>query len=150
MKIADLIQPNLIKLELESKKKTDIITEIVEMMVNSGALNESKPFLQSVMERESLGTTGIGKGIAIPHGKSDTVARVTVAFARSTKGVDFESLDSKPVHLVFMLAAPLEANNEYLQALTKLSRFLRQESFRNSLMAAKSPEEVIDLLVKEE
>lgn len=150
MRIAELIRPDLIKLELESKRKPEIISEIVDMMVDAGSLSSAEPFLNSVLERESLGTTGIGKGIAIPHGKSDAIKSVTMCFARSQEGVDFEALDGNPVHLIVMLAAPLESNSEYLQALTKLSRFLRHKPFRESLLAAETKEDIIFLLTSED
>lgn len=150
MRIAELIKPELIKLDLQSYRKPDIISEIVQMMVSAGMLSSAEPFLNSVLERESLGTTGIGKGIAIPHGKSDAIDQVVMCFARSKKGVDFEALDGNPVHLIVLLAAPLESNSDYLQALTRLSRFLRHKPFRESLLAAETKDDVIFLLTSED
>jgi fructose-specific phosphotransferase system IIA component len=148
MQIANLINENLIKLDLESKQKSDVIVEIVELLFKAGKVMDKDSFIKSVSEREKLGSTGIGKGIAIPHGKSDVVTDVVIAFGRSCSGIDFDALDDKPVHLIFLLAAPKNVGGVYLKALSQLSRLLRQEDFRDELLKADDKKQIMDVLVR--
>jgi len=99
-----------------------------------------------LLERERLGTTGIGSGIAIPHGKMEGLKKVLLVVARSTKGVDFESLDHNPVQIIFLLLAPEENLGEHLKILAHISRVLRDQEFRESFLAAKSKEDIYSLL----
>ena len=103
-----------------------------------------------LLERESLGSTGVGNGIAIPHTKTDLVKKITIAFGKSEKGIDFDSLDKKPVYLVFLIIAPEEAHETYLRVLARISRLLHEEKIRNGLRHAQSPRQVINLIRKEE
>src|SRR5208282_6888312 len=99
MQILDFLTPDAIKLNLESKNKKDAIKELVELLVKSGKVKDKKKMIQTLFEREELGSTGIGQGIAIPHGKSDTVSDLSAAFGVSTEGVSFDSLDGEPVNI---------------------------------------------------
>jgi len=148
MRLTNLINEELIELELKASKKEDVILEMVTLLEKAGKVSDREIYFKSVIERENLGSTGIGKGIAIPHGKSDVINEVSIAFGRSTKGIDFDSLDDKPVNLVFLLAAPKNVGGVYLKALAQLSRLLRQQEFRESILSAGNKSEVLDILAK--
>jgi len=146
MKINNLINENLIELELTSTRKEDVIREMVNLLEKAGKVTDKELYFKSVIERENLGSTGIGKGIAIPHGKSDVITEVAIVLGRSVRGIDFDSLDDKPVNLVFLLAAPKNVGGVYLKALAQLSRLLRQQDFRESLIHARTKSEVLEIL----
>ena len=150
MELTEFIYPQLIKLELESTGKVDGIRELIDMLDTAGYLTDSDAFLKSVLEREKVGSTGIGKGIAIPHSRTSAVREVVVAIGRSKKGIEFDSLDNRPVHLIFLIAAPIESGGLYLKALARLSRLLRYQEFRNELMNAATVEEVVEVVSSEE
>ncbi|NQS89303.1 PTS sugar transporter subunit IIA, partial [Patescibacteria group bacterium] len=103
-----------------------------------------------LLQREALGSTGIGNGIAIPHGKSDKVKKLVAAFGISKQGVDFESLDGEPVYIFFLLVAPIDSAGPHLKALARISRLLKDKSFRNTLKAAKTKEELVEIITKED
>lgn len=146
MRLTSLINEDLIELDLTASKKEEVIQEMVNLLGKAGKVTDKEIYFKSVIERENLGSTGIGKGIAIPHGKSDVITEVAVAFGRSVRGIDFDSLDDKPVNLVFLLAAPKNVGGVYLKALAQLSRLLRQQEFRESLIGSKTKSEVLEIL----
>ncbi|HVM32029.1 MAG TPA: PTS sugar transporter subunit IIA [bacterium] len=150
MQILDFLAADAIKLNLESKTKKDAIKELVELLVKSGKVKDKKKMLQTLMEREELGSTGIGQGIAIPHGKSDTVSDLSAAFGVSQEGISFDALDGEPVNLFFLLVAPEGAAGAHLKALARISSLLKDKFFRKSLLSAKSPDEVIKIIQEEE
>jgi nitrogen PTS system EIIA component len=150
MQILDFLSVESIKLSIESKNKKDAIKELVEVLVKSGKVKDKKKMIQTLMEREELGSTGIGQGIAIPHGKSDTVSDLAAAFGVSADGVSFDSLDGEPVNIFFLLVAPEGAAGAHLKALARISSLLKDKYFRKSLLSAQSPEEVIKIIQEEE
>jgi fructose-specific phosphotransferase system IIA component len=150
LELTEFITPQLIKLELASTTKVDAIKELITILDGAGYVTDAEAFLKSVLEREKVGSTGIGKGIAIPHSRTATVREVVVAVGRSKQGIDFEALDNKPVHLIFLIAAPIESGGLYLKALARLSRLLRYQEFRNDLMEATTVEDVIKIISSEE
>jgi PTS system nitrogen regulatory IIA component len=150
MQILDFLSADAIKLSLESKNKKDAIRELVELLVKSGKVKDKKKMVQTLLEREELGSTGIGQGIAIPHGKSDTVSDLAAAFALSPEGIAFDSLDGEPVNIFFLLVAPEGAAGAHLKALARISSLLKDKYFRKSLLAAQSPEDVIKIVQEEE
>lgn len=150
MELTDFISPKLVKLELAATQKLDAIRELIKLLDDAGYITDADSFLKSVLEREKVGSTGIGKGIAIPHSRTNAVREVVVAFGRSATGIEFEALDNKPVHLIFMIAAPIDSGGLYLKALARLSRLLRYQEFRNELMEAKTVEAVLDTIASEE
>src|ERR1041384_7343929 len=105
MQILDFLTVDAVKMNLESKTKKDVIKELVELLVKSDKVKDKKKMIQTLMDREELGSTGIGQGIAIPHGKSDTVSDLAAAFGLSQEGIGFDSLDGEPVHIFFLLVA---------------------------------------------
>lgn len=150
MQIMDFLSSDAIKMSLESKTKKDAIKELVELLVKSGKVKDKKKMLQTLMEREDLGSTGIGQGIAIPHGKSDTVGDLAAAFGLSADGISFDSLDGEPVNIFFLLVAPEGAAGAHLKALARISSLLKDKYFRKSLLSAKTPEDVVKIIQEEE
>ncbi|MBU1142683.1 MAG: PTS sugar transporter subunit IIA [Firmicutes bacterium] len=133
-------------MDLKSVTKDGVLFELAHSLYLENRVSDTKLFLNDVYEREEIVSTGIGMKIAIPHAKSKHVLIPTVIFGKSEKGIDFNSLDSKPAHLFFMIAMPDESANQHLKVLALLSRKLMHESFRESLMLAKTKEEVLALL----
>ncbi|AWB44198.1 PTS fructose transporter subunit IIA [Paenibacillus sp. CAA11] len=147
MNIHDLLTKETIFLPLETGTKEEVIRRMVSGLTTAGAVTDAESYVQAVLTREQSSSTGIGFGVAIPHGKSAGVARAGLAFARLSAPTDWESLDDSPVNMVFMIAVP-EANvgNEHLQILVALSRKLIHEEFRQKLLGAQTAEEVIEIL----
>ncbi len=150
MQILDFLSVDAIKMSMESKNKKDAIKELIEVLVKSGKVKDKKKMIQTLMEREELGSTGIGQGIAIPHGKSDTVSDLAAAFGISHEGVNFDALDGEPVNIFFLLVAPEGAAGAHLKALARISSLLKDKYFRKSLLSAQSAEEVIKIIRDEE
>lgn len=147
--IADLIE-NKILLDIKAKDYLDAIEELTDLIAKESNINKKK-LIDDLMEREKLGSTGIGNGIAIPHtNKTDALEGVVVAFGRSKKGIDFNTLDDKPAHLFFLIAAPRNHLDEYYNVLARVSRLLKDEQFRKELREAKSIEEIIALFREKE
>lgn len=148
MKLSNYLSTTAISLDLTNKCKDDVLFEMVGLLEKSGKVIDKDSYLKSVLDREKLGSTGIGRGIAIPHGKSEAIKNIAIAFGRSEGGVDFDALDDKPVNLVFMLAAPYNVGSIYLKVLAELSKLLKHKEFRQSLMDARGPEDVLDIFEK--
>lgn len=146
MKISELIDLPLIQLELKAKTKNQVITELSNMLKAENRISDLKLFMEDVYERESLGSTGIGFKIAIPHTKSKYVTKPSLVFGKTDDGIEFESLDNEPAKLFFMIAMPESGSNSHLQVLALLSRNLIHEEFRDQLFEAKTPQEVLDIL----
>ena len=145
MKLASFLREDLIQLDLKAKSKDDVIQELINLINSTGEITNVEEFKKTILEREQLETTGIGDGIAIPHGRTDAVKQLVIAFGRSEEGVDFQSLDSNPAHLFFMIASPQNASGVYLRVLAKISRLLKSYDFRSALQNAKNQAEVIQI-----
>jgi fructose-specific phosphotransferase system IIA component len=146
MKLTELMTMELIELQLKGETKDEIMEEMATMIDRSGALYDKEAYKQSLYHREMEGTTGIGFGIAIPHGKSHAVKQTCVAFGVKRSGVDWDSLDGEKAQLIFMIAVPEEqASNEHLKILQFLSRKLMDDEFREHLLQAKTKEEIMQL-----
>ncbi|MBU8657228.1 PTS fructose transporter subunit IIABC [Bacillus pumilus] len=146
MKITELLTKQTIKLQLDSQQKEAVIEELVTVLDTAGKLNDKEGYKEAVLNREKQSSTGIGEGIAIPHAKTASVKEPAIAFGRSTAGVDYESLDAQPSHLVFMIAATEGANNTHLEALSRLSTLLMREEIRKQLLEAATEDEIIDII----
>lgn len=145
--IADLLDERSIDLSLSSGDKDDAIERMVDLVDASGALLDRDVLIKAVRAREEAGTTGLGDGIAIPHGKCDGVDRPVLAFARSDEGVRWGAPDGSLASLVFLIAVPeAAAGNEHLRILASLARSLVKADFRNQLLAASTPQEVREVL----
>ena len=150
MRISELLQKESIALGRKPQDKADAIGQMVELLAKSRSLEDKKKFKQAILERERLSTTGIGEGIAIPHGKSSAVKRAALAAMVVPQGVDFASADSAPVHLLFMIAVPEEGAELHLEVLERLAAMLMDEDFRKRLTAAKDAAEFLHILSIEE
>ena len=143
MKIQDLLNKKVMLLDLQATTKEAAIDEMINSMVDNGVVTDFDVFKAGIMAREAQTSTGLGDGIAMPHSKNAAVKEATVLFAKSNKGVDYESLDGQPTDLFFMIAAPEGANDTHLAALAELSKYLMQDGFADRLRKVASPDEVI-------
>jgi PTS system nitrogen regulatory IIA component len=145
MRLMDFLVPDAIEPNMKSVTKTDAIRELVALLKRAGAIAAEDTVARVVLEREELGTTGIGEGIAVPHGKTGAVDKLVAAFGRSEKGIDFDSIDDQPVHLLFLLVAPADSAGPHLMALARISRLLKNRDFRKELMDAADKSEILKL-----
>jgi fructose-specific phosphotransferase system IIA component len=151
MKLMDFLISEAIEPNMKSTNKTDAIKELVALLKNTGTISDDEIVARVVLEREELGSTGIGEGIAVPHGKSDVVDNVVAVFGRSEKGIDFKSeVDNVPVRLVFLLVAPTGSSGPHLLALARISRLLKSKDFRERLLKAKSKSELLEIFKSDE
>ncbi|AHZ48037.1 PTS fructose transporter subunit IIC [Streptococcus sp. VT 162] len=145
MKIQDLLRKDVMLLDLQATEKNAVIEEMIKSLVDHGYVTDFETFKEGIMAREALTSTGLGDGIAMPHSKNSAVKEATVLFAKSNKGVDYESLDGQPTDLFFMIAAPEGANDTHLAALAELSQYLMKDGFADKLRQVTSADQVIEL-----
>lgn len=152
MKIMDFLSAEGIVIDLKAQDKKTAIAELVDQLVKEKKIKKASEaeVIETVLEREKLGSTGIGQGVAIPHGKTDAVSEQIGALGISQKGVEFNSLDGEPVHLIFFLVGPVEVAGQHLKALSRISRLFKDKFFRQALREAKSVEEVIKIIQQED
>ncbi|HGK3422829.1 TPA: fructose-specific PTS transporter subunit EIIC [Streptococcus pneumoniae] len=145
MKIQDLLRKDVMLLDLQATEKTAVIDEMIKNLTDHGYVTDFETFKEGILAREALTSTGLGDGIAMPHSKNAAVKEATVLFAKSNKGVDYESLDGQATDLFFMIAAPEGANDTHLAALAELSQYLMKDGFADKLRQATSADQVIEL-----
>lgn len=145
MKIQDLLRKDVMLLDLQATEKKAVIEEMIQSLVDHAYVTDFEAFKEGILAREALTSTGLGDGIAMPHSKNAAVKEATVLFAKSNKGVDYESLDGQPTDLFFMIAAPEGANDTHLAALAELSQYLMKDGFADKLRQVTSPDQVIEL-----
>ena len=151
IKITDYITEDLVDLDLKSKNREGILIELSELLEKSPNITgEEKDIYKALVDREKLGSTGIGKGVAILHAKTESATGLTVAFGVSKEGIDFNSLDEEEVHLFFVFASLNKDSQIYLKVLARISRLIREEEFRENLFNCKTPKEVIDCIREKE
>lgn len=150
MKILEILDEELILSDLKAGGKKEAIEEMAKLAVRHDERLNLDLLLDVLLEREKLGSTGIGDGVAIPHGKVSGIDEVIAVFARSIEGVDFESMDDKKAHLFFLLIAPENSSGAHLKALAKISRLMKEPQFRMRLMEAKSREEILRAFSEED
>lgn len=143
MKIVDLLRKESINLNGEVRSKKETIDQMVDLMAAGGNIADVDIYREGVYKREEEGTTGIGEGIAIPHAKTDAVKAPGLAAMVVKEGVDYDSLDGEPVHLIFLIAAPNTEDNVHLEVLSRLSMLLMDDGFRENLMSAGTKEEFL-------
>ncbi|WP_019793701.1 fructose PTS transporter subunit IIA, partial [Streptococcus sobrinus] len=143
MKIQDVLRKEVMIMDLQATTKEAAIDEMISNLVDKGIVTDFDTFKEGIMNREAQTSTGLGDGIAMPHSKNAAVKEATVLFAKSAKGVDYESLDGQPTDLFFMIAAPDGANDTHLAALAELSKYLMKDGFADKLRQVTSPDEVI-------
>jgi len=145
MKILDVLSQDTICIDLKARDKKGILDELVAPVVAStGASHDD--LVRVLMERERLGSTGIGDGIGIPHGKLKNLNQLVLGFGLSRRGANFESMDNRPTHIFFLLLTPENSAGLHLKLLARLSRLLKNEDFKSQLMQATRPEEIIDII----
>ena len=152
MKISEFLCRGAVSSDLKSESKAEVIAEMVGLLIEAGVLDKKhKPkVVEVLMAREALGSTAIGQGIAIPHGKSDCVTELVAGLGISKKGVNFDSLDGEPAHIFFILLAPQDSAGPHLKALARVSRLLKDKYFRESLKSAKDHKDIIELVSQED
>ncbi|MDD5503948.1 MAG: PTS sugar transporter subunit IIA [Candidatus Omnitrophica bacterium] len=150
MKIIDILDKNAIKWDLKSVKKIDVINELVELLPAGYSAKDKASLVETLMNREALGSTGIGQGIGIPHAKSKCVKELVAVLGVSKAGADFDSLDGEPTHIFMLLIAPEDAAGPHLKALAKISRMLKDKFVRDSLIAAKDEKAVFNIIAQED
>ncbi|GKU27856.1 PTS sugar transporter subunit IIA [Clostridium folliculivorans] len=143
MATKDMFTEKRVCFDMKAKTKMEALDELIDVLVKDGVINDSKVFKEAVLKREEEFSTGIGMGIAIPHGKSNSVNKASIAFGKSKDGVDYQSMDEKPAHLFFLIAVPEEANDTHLRALSEISRKLMHSDIRESLMNCTSFDQFI-------
>jgi PTS system nitrogen regulatory IIA component len=148
--IRDLLRDDLFIEELEATGKGGVLREFSRLLKSSGRIENEQDLTRVLQERETLGSTGIGDGVAIPHGKLPFLPEMIIAFGRSSKGVDFQSLDEKPVYLFFLLVTPEDRPGEHLKALARISRILKNPVLRENLRRAPDRQELQRLIYEED
>jgi PTS system fructose-specific IIA component/PTS system nitrogen regulatory IIA component len=148
MKFSDFVTLDAIRSHVDATTKEGVIREMVRALVDAGRItvDEMEGIIKAIMKREDLGSTGIGRGVAVPHTKHPSVNRLVGTVAVSPEGINFDSLDGEPVHLFFLLVSPPDRPGDHLRALENISRQLRDDSFCRLLKGAKTPEDIQHLL----
>ncbi|MBI3330942.1 MAG: PTS sugar transporter subunit IIA [Candidatus Omnitrophica bacterium] len=153
MNVMEFLDERAVTVDVTARQsKEEVIRELVGLLVGAGSIKERDvhKLVQILLKRESLGSTGIGQGVAIPHGKSDCVTKLIGAFGVSRAGVDFDALDGEPVTLFFLLVAPEDSAGPHLKALARISRLLKDKHFRDSLRAAKDEKTLVRIIREED
>ncbi|WP_026883244.1 PTS sugar transporter subunit IIA [Clostridium akagii] len=138
MGVKDMFSENRVVFELKAKTKDEVLNELIEVLVKDGKINDKDVFKKAVLAREEEFSTGIGMGIAIPHGKSNSVTEASIVFGLSKQGIDYQSMDEKPAHLFFLIAVPEESSDVHLRALSEISRKLMHTETREGIYSAKN------------
>lgn len=150
MKISELLNPQAIVADLQSKDKTKVLAELTDTLIACEPELSRDDVMEVLQEREKLGSTGIGDGVAIPHGKLVGIPDLKLVFGRSRGGVDFESMDGQPAYLFFLLIAPEESVGVHLKTLARISKLLKDSIVRSKLMDAVTEEDIYQIIVAEE
>jgi fructose-specific phosphotransferase system IIA component len=150
MRLTEILKPQNIKVPLEAKVKTDAIGELVTLLSANGELTDAKKVLEAVLDREATRTTGIGNGLAIPHGKCTGTDHLVMAIGRPATPIDFQAIDGRPVNLIWLLSSPPDKTGPHIHALARISRLMTIDRFRQALTVAKTPQEIFDTIVQQE
>jgi len=150
MEIMDFLSQKAVTTDLKHTDKQGVIGELVELLIDAKEIKDKDSLINSLLEREALGSTGIGQGIAIPHAKSGTVRKLVAAFGVSKAGIDFDALDGEPVYICFLLVAPPDSAGPHLKALARISRLLKENRLRSGLRKANSGKEILEIIKKED
>jgi PTS system nitrogen regulatory IIA component len=150
MTLLDILSPRSVLVGLQGETKEEIIKELVGSLESGTVVADREKVLQAVIEREKIMSTGIGDGIAIPHGKSDAVTRLAAALGIHKRGVDFEALDGEPAYVFFLLVSPANVSGPHIKALARISRLLKNDDFKKRLISAADAAEIMRLIEAEE
>lgn len=145
MAVINLIEEDIIKIPLEAKTKPDVIKELVDVLKKAGKIEDAESVFRAVMLRENMGSTGLEKGIAVPHAKTHKVNNLVLAIGVSPEGIDFDSLDGEPSKLFFLLIATPQQAGPHIEALSEIARLTRSSSFCKLLLNAKTPKEIVEI-----
>ncbi len=150
MKISEILSENIISVDMDAADKNDAINKIIDLANNSGSIIDLEKVRACVFEREKLVSTGVGKGFAIPHGKTDAISDITAAFAVLKTPIDFDSIDLEPVKFIFLLVGKENLLNAHIKLLSRISRLMNKDEFRKRIAEAKSSAEVLEIFKEEE
>jgi len=151
VKITDYLTEDLIDLHLKSTDKAQVLEELSDLLAKSDNIGDNRNVVhKALVYREKLGSTGIGKGVAVPHAKTDVIKGLTIAFGISDSKINFKSIDNEDVNIFFVFASPTRDSQTYLKVLARISRLIREVTFRKELLACKTPAEVIACIGKRE
>ncbi|MBE2257120.1 MAG: PTS sugar transporter subunit IIA [Ignavibacteria bacterium] len=150
MKISEILNEKIISIDLNPSDKTEAINMMVDLANNSGKIIDLEKVRECIFEREKIVSTGVGKGFAVPHGKTDEISDVVAAFGITKNGIDFDSIDSEPVKFIFLLVGKDSLLNAHIKLLSRISRLMNKEDFRDKLLLAKTPSEILKLFKEEE
>lgn len=150
MKIMDFLSKKAVTANVKASDKEGVIRELVDILAKAEDIKNKEELVKALLTRESLGSTGIGQGIGIPHAKTPSVKNLVAAFGLSQKGVNFDSLDGEPVYIFFLLIAPEESAGPHLKALARISRMLKDKYFRELLKKAKDEKEILRIIQEED
>jgi fructose-specific phosphotransferase system IIA component len=150
MTLTEILSSSSVLVDLKGETKEEIIGELVESLGVGEVITDQDKVLQAVLEREKIMSTGIGDGIAIPHGKSDAVVKLAAALGTQKRGVDFESLDGEPAYVFFLLVSPANVSGPHIKALARISRLLKNDEFKKKLIGAASADEMMSIIEAEE
>ena len=150
MRLRDLLDESTVKTGLESVDKEECFEEMVDVLVRAGRIVDRAATLRAIQDREDLATTGIGEGVAVPHGKHESIPELIAALGTSRDGIEFDSVDGKPVHLVVLLLASNDNPGPHVQTLAEVSRLVRTPGFFRKAVEANTPAELLDILDSEE
>ncbi|HWE03386.1 MAG TPA: PTS sugar transporter subunit IIA [Tepidisphaeraceae bacterium] len=150
MRLSEILKPENIKVPLEAKSKPDAIGELVNLLAANGEISDARQVLTAVLDREGTRTTGIGNGLAIPHGKCAAATHLSMAIGRPSVPIDFQAIDGRPVNLIWLLTSPPDKTGPHIHALARISRLMTIDKFRVALAAAKSSQELYDAIIQQE
>lgn len=150
MKVSDLLRKEYVVAQLEAKTKEEAINSLIDLFKNDPRVEDVDKVREAVLEREKVMSTGVGKGFAIPHGKTNSVKEIIGAFGRVKNGINYEALDGKPVNLIFLLVGKDNLISTHIKLLSRISRLMNKDDFRNRLLDAKDEAEIIRLFSEEE
>jgi mannitol/fructose-specific phosphotransferase system IIA component (Ntr-type) len=150
MRLSEILKPQNIKVPLEAKNKSEAISELVHLLAGNKELTNPKAVLDSVLDREATRTTGIGNGLAIPHGKCNGTDHLVMAIGRPATPIDFQAIDGRPVNLIWLLTSPPDKTGPHIHALARISRLMTIDKFRAAIAQAKSAQELFDVIVQQE
>jgi PTS system fructose-specific IIC component len=150
MKISDILSADVIEVNLDVKDKDDSLNKIIELSAKSGKILDLRKVTETIFEREKLVSTGVGKGFAIPHGKTDAISDIVAAFVITKSPIDFDSIDGEPVRFIFLLVGKETLLNTHIKLLSRISRLMNKDDFREKLLSAGTKEEVLKIFKDEE
>jgi len=150
MKISDILSTDVISVGMDTADKEDSIKKIINLAAKSDKILDLNKVSQTIFEREKLVSTGVGKGFAIPHGKTDAISDVVAAFAITKEPIDFDSIDGEPVRFIFLLVGKENLLNTHIKLLSRISRLMNKDEFREKLLEAKNSDEVLNIFKEEE